>query len=122
VRRAVSRVAVDCAGLCFPRSPSEVGSIRAGEPARKNATTRRSRAQSVKNGNWALVGIGWPAKVRVIEIGIGAAAQRTGQSARENGVRFCLAVAEIRVIAAGAAKSVAGDEAVFGPTAQSSQN
>jgi len=78
-------------------------------------------AQPVKNGNWALVGIGWPAKVRVVEVGIGAAAHRTGQPARENDVRFCLAGAEIRVIAAGAAKSVAGDEVVFGPTAQSSQ-
>jgi len=78
-------------------------------------------AQPVKNGNW---GARWnwsPVEFRVVEVGIGAAAHRTGKLARENGVRFWLVRAKIWVIAAGAAKSVAGDEAAFGPTAQSSQ-
>jgi len=102
-RCAVNRCADNCAGRVSPVAGRSWR--RRGWPT--GAVVAVAAAQSAENGNWGARRVGWSAKVRVIEIGICVAAHRTGQSARKNGVRFCLAVAEIRVIAAGAAKSVA---------------
>ena len=67
----------------------------------------------MENGNWALVGLVGRQRFGQLELEFMRQLSEPENRREKKGVHFGLASVEIRVIAAGAAKSVFGNEAVF---------